>query len=357
MTGDYESLSAFVRKVIVDPGLTFNSVKTTQSTVKGIVDGFESLGWASAKVHNPRSSHPRHRLVSPDGSIELSMSSAKVFRHPMHTEQICQRKHLTKRMLEFDKLPTPAGADFSPKERNVARAFFEKVPKPVVMKPTNSGGSHGVTVGVSDVSEFEAAWKFALDEGRSDSNVLIEQFVRGVELRALVVGEDVVSIVARVQPFVVGDGTARLESLIEDANEARKVHYRATQLPVVIDWDFIGKRGHDAMTVPAAGEIVYLNPFGLPAYGAFLVDVTDSVSPAIRELAVRAKNAIPDLEMGGIDILVEDLDDVDTAVILEVNTAPSLNLHRYVTHGPAREVHLALVDYFHGQFLKESRAS
>lgn len=352
MTGDYASLTDFVRKTIVDPGLGFNSLTTTTSAIKSIIGGFESRGWTVEQVLDEKGAR-RHKLSSPYGAIELAMNSAKVFRHPIHTEQICQRKHLTKRMLEFDKLPIPGGADFSSKERNVARAYFNKVPKPVVVKPTNSGGSHGVTVGVSELEEFESAWIFALAEGRGDSNVLIEQFVRGVELRALVVGDAAVSVVARVQPFVVGDGQAHLETLIDSANEARKVHYRATQMPVVIDWDFIRRRGHNANSIPKTGEIVYLNPLGLPANGAFLVDVTKSVSEAIKSLAVRAKNAIPDLEIGGIDILVEDLNDVDTAVILEVNTAPSLNLHRFATHGQPRDVDLDIVEYFHNRYLQE----
>lgn len=354
MTGDYASLTKFIQSYILAPGLKFNSSNTTTSAVKSIIGGFKHLGWTAEEVVVEKPRPPRHKLFSPDGTIELSMNSAKVFRHPMHTEQICQRKHLTKRMLEFDKLPTPAGADFSSKEKNVALAYFKKVPKPVVVKPTNSGGSHGVTVGVSESAEFESAWDFALDEGRENSNVLIEQFVHGVELRALVIGDEVVSIVARVQPFVVGNGSANLKTLIDDSNEARKVHYRAMQMPVVFNWDFIGKQGHDPESIPAEDEIVYLNPLGLPAYGAFLVDVTDSVNAEVKDLAIRAKNAIPDMEIGGIDILIEGLDDVDTGVILEVNTAPSLNLHRYATHGRPRDVDLDIVRYFHGRYVKES---
>lgn len=151
--------------------------------------------------------------------MSLKMNSAKVYRHPIYTEQICQRKHLTKRMLEQDKLPTPGGLDFSPKEKHIARLYFQKMAKPVVLKPTNSGSSHGVTVGVYGSEEFELAWNFALEDGRADSNVLIEEFVQGVELRALVVGDEAVSVVARVQPFVIGNGNETLEALIQELNE------------------------------------------------------------------------------------------------------------------------------------------
>lgn len=134
-------------------------------------------------------------------------------------------------------------------------------------------------------------------------------------------------------------------------NESRKVHYRAVQLPIIIDWQFVEKRGHEPLSVPASGEIVYLNPLGLPANGALLVDVTEAVDDRIKDLAVRAKNAIPDLEVGGIDILTNSLDTADNAVVLEVNTAPSLNIHRYATHGKSRPVELDIVNYFHGQYM------
>lgn len=352
MSGDYESLTQFVRRVLVDPGLPFNSLSTTTSAIASITSRFSSLGWTVTPVTDEKSRQQRHEVQSPDGNIVLKMNGAKVFRHPMHTEQICQRKHLTKRMLEFDSLPTPAGADFSSKEQGVARAYFSKVPKPVVIKPTNSGGSHGVSVGVSDIDAFENAWRYAVDEGGTGSNILVEQFVRGVELRALVVGSEVVSFVARIQPFVVGDGKKPLKHLIDEARQARTVHYRATQLPVVVNWGFLERNGFQDDTVPSEGDVVYLNPLALPADGALLVDVSESVSPEVVQLAVRAKDSIPDLEVGGIDILITDLQDVATAVILEVNTAPSLNLHRYATHGTPRDVELDIVDYFHSQYLK-----
>ncbi|WP_431711860.1 hypothetical protein [Glutamicibacter uratoxydans] len=351
MSGDYSSLTKFVRETIVEPRLEFNHLKTTKSAINSIINEFQKLGWTTEHVENTKSKVPKHRIISKDGSIILSMSSAKVFRHPMYTEQICQRKHLTKRMLAFEKLPIPAGSDFSPTEKNIARAFFGKIPKPVVIKPTNSGGSHGVTVGVLTIEDFESAWNFAIDEGGSNSSVLIEEFVRGIELRVLVIGDQVVSIVARIQPFVVGDGKSELSFLIKEAENARKVHYRAMQLPVVIDWNFVSKRGYSSESVPKEGDIVFLNPLSLLANGAFYVDITDSVCGPIKSMAVNARKAIPGLEVGGIDILVEDINDVTTAVILEVNTAPSLNIHRYATHGQPRAVDLDIVEYFHAQSL------
>ncbi|WP_434965053.1 hypothetical protein [Brevibacterium casei] len=351
MSTDYVALKKFVHDRMVAPELEINQLDTTRDAIASIIRQFTDLGWRIVKIEDEKSRHRRHELTSPDGRIALSMIGGKVYRHPSSTEQICRRKHLTKKMLDIALLPTPIGADFTANEKAIAAAFFEKMPKPVVVKPTDSGSSHGVTVGVTDQAGLSSAWQYALDEGRGRSNVLIEQFVRGVELRAFVVGSSVVSVFARIQPFVVGSGQHSLESLIEKLHVARSVHYRANKMPVVVDWEFLERSGYVGSSVPNDGDIVFLNPFNFPSMGSFLVDVTKDVSAEIRNLALRAKDSIPFLEIAGVDLLVEDLDDVNTASILEVNTAASLDLHRYPTHGEPRAVDQDIVDYFHQVYL------
>lgn len=352
MSGDYGTLARFIRNEIKAVGLEINRLDITRSAIRSITRRFEELGWTTEAVPGATSRFSRYRIVSPDGSEVLFMLGGKVYRHPEYTEQICRRKHLTKRMLDLKALPMPIGGDFSPREKEVAAAYFDQMPKPVVVKATDSGGSKGVTVGVRERADFEVAWQHALAEGRETSNVLIEQFVRGVELRAFVVGAEVVSVVARIQPFVVGTGDYRLENLIEKDHEARKVHYRAMKMPVVVNWDFVGKQGHDKHSIPAKDEVVFLNPFNTPTIGASVLDVTGSVCQEIKNMAQRAKDAIPRLEIAGVDLLVEDLNDESTAYVLEVNTAATLELHRYPTHGTPRSVDEDIVDYFHAEYSK-----
>lgn len=354
MHGNYSSLIHFIKTTLIAGDLPINHLKTTRSAINSIVSRFEEYGWRVERIEDPVSRHSRHTVTSPDGQETLSMVGGKVFRHPAHTEQICRRKHLTKRMLELDGIQTPAGADFTAKEKGVAAAVFTKLPKPVVVKPTDSGSSAGVTVGVNEVAEFNAAWVHALEGSRKDSNVLVEEFVQGVELRAFIIGNEVAHIVARVQPFVTGTGNQTVESLLGELIEDRSVHYRAMKMPVVTDWEFVAKQGHAPESLPAPGETVFLNPFCYPTIGASIIDVTGQVSSQIKEVAVRAKNAIPDLEVGGVDILASDLSDVGSAYVVEVNTAASLDMHRYPTHGSARDIDKDIVDYFHAQFLRSS---
>lgn len=80
--------------------------------------------------------------------------------------------------------------------------------------------------------------------------------------------------------------------------------------------------------------------------GSFLVDVTGDTAEGIKDLARRARASIPSLEIAGVDLLVEDISDTSTATVLEVNTAASLDLHRYPTHGSPRQVDEDIVEYF-----------
>lgn len=350
MPGDYASLTKFIVESIVRPGLSIVPLVTTKSAIASITRRFDDLGWAVELTSSPGARPLRHKMTSPDGEDVLDMVDAKVYRHPASTDQICKRKHLTKRMLDLAGLPAPAGGDFSVDEKDVAAAFFEKMPKPVVVKPTGAGASKGVTVGVDSLSGFDAAWGYAVNGGGASSRVLIEEFVRGVELRAFVIGDEVVSVVARVQPHVIGTGYSTLPNLVDNLAESRKVNYRARKMPVVVDWDFVGSQGFGGAEAPPKGEVVFLNPFSLPSVGAFIVDATEAVAPKVKEIARRATEAIPFLEIAGVDLMVEDLLDERTAYVLEVNTAATLEMHRYPTHGKSRAVDVDIVDFFDGKY-------
>ncbi|WP_282826233.1 ATP-grasp domain-containing protein [Gulosibacter sediminis] len=350
---EYVALTRFVKDHLIEPEVEINSLKITHSGILRITRGFKERGWSVLKDEQGSSRHSLHTLTSPDGNISLSMVGGKVFRHGRVTEQICGRKHLAKRMLERAQISIPVGADFAHDEMEAAMAYFEMLPKPIVVKPVGAGGSHGVTVGVTKSEEFLKAWKYALAEGGARSRVLLEQFVPGVELRPYVVGDDVVSIVARVQPFVIGDGHQAVWQLVDGVNLARSVNYRANAYPVVVDWSFVERQGVNSDSILGSGEVLYLSPFCYPTVGAFIVDVTEQVHPEIIAMAVAAKNAIPGLEVAGVDILTSDIKDPRGAYVVEVNTAAALDMHRYPTHGDSREICDDIVEYFHRQYLSD----
>jgi len=353
----YAAVKNFIQQDVLDAGAELNRLDITRSAIKSITDKFASLGWSIEDTSRESENFSRHLITSPDGRETLKMTGGKVFRHPMATEVICRQKLLTKQLMSLAHIPHPVGISFSSSERAIANAIFPSIPKPVVVKPSNEGASRGVTVGVTSPEEFSAAWNAATQSKHADTRVIIEELVDGVELRAFVVGEDVVSTLVRLQPFVVGDGQATVNELVGQLRQEREIHYRARVANNEIDPDFLRSQGESEQSVPRQGKIVLLNRFTLSYRGAFVVDVTSNVSPGIMDMARRAKNAIPGLEIAGVDLLVGDIRDASTAKVVEVNTGAALDLHRYPTHGPARNVDEDIVQHFHNDFISRARVS
>jgi len=85
----------------------------------------------------------------------------------------------------------------------------------VVIKPESGNQGKGVSLNLKDVAEVEAAYTLARNYGQ---RVLIERYVSGRHLRALVVNGKTVAVAERLPAHVVGDGEHNLRQLIELTN-------------------------------------------------------------------------------------------------------------------------------------------
>lgn len=351
MAADYEAVKGFISDTVLNSGRGINPLEQTHPVVESITRQFSELGWSVAKLTNTLDRVPLHRLTSPDGSISLSMRGGKVYRHTPVVETICKYKNLTRVMLQLGNVRVPQGAEFQPDQLDIAVEYYKRMPKPVVVKPSDAAGSRGVTVGIQNLESFSSAWDEAVNVSRPGSKIMVEKFVRGIELRAYVVGLSTISVVARVQPFVMGNGESSLEELVTDLKAHRTVNYRTRRQSLRVDWQFVHAQGFEQSAVPAQNEIVLLNKLTTARVGGLAVDVTQLVSDEVKELAVAAVSSINGLEVAGVDLLADDLLDVSSAFVIEVNTAASPDLHRYPAFGAAHDVETHVVHYFHNEYL------
>ena len=66
------------------------------------------------------------------------------------------------------------------------------------------------------------------------------------------------------------------------------------------------KLGYSDVTVPAAGEVVFLRSTANLSTGGTAIEVTDVIHPDNREMAERTIKAIG-LDIGGVDFLTKDI--------------------------------------------------
>ncbi|MET1416168.1 ATP-dependent carboxylate-amine ligase [Roseibium sp. HPY-6] len=147
--------------------------------------------------------------------------------------------------------------------------------------------------------------------------LLVQEEIRGRDLRVIVLDEDVLCAMERKPPEVTGDGESSLAELVDS-------HGRINPADGRIDFE-LSQQGLMLESVPAAGQTVSLLPVSNLSSGGSAKIITDEIAPEIHELARLSAKALG-LRYAGVDLIVPEERRPDTAgVVLEVNAAPGLN--------------------------------
>lgn len=254
---------------------------------------------------------------------------------------------LGKRFLKSAGIAVPRGRAFSPQQGEEAQSYLKSLNRPAVVKPASGQSGAGVSLGVTAESDVEAAWNLALQArqlGTPDASdqVVIEEQCSGIDLRAFVVGENVVSALVRLPLFGVGDGKRTTDQIFRAAEEARSLHPLfgrfAPDLLVPSK-----EHGGTADEVSRTGEIYQFSAGVNMRLGGVTVDVTAGLGSALRELAIESCWAVPGCRAAAVDLLVPDLESTDGAHVLHVNTRASFAVHHYPWIGRGRPVADSLV--------------
>lgn len=226
-------------------------------------------------------------------------------------------------------------------EREAVRAA-ERIGYPVVVKPLDANHGRGVSINLRDVEQVKVAFEHAKARGRT---ILVESFIEGFDHRLLVVNGELVAAAKRVPGHIVGDGKQTVEQLVEETNQdpRRGIGHEKVLTRLEIDHQaerLLSQLGYDRNSVPKDGETVYLRSTGNLSTGGTATDVTDTIHPDNREMAVRAARAIG-LDVAGIDFLTTDITEsfkVTGGAICEVNAAPGFRMHVAPSDGEPRDV-------------------
>ena len=255
-------------------------------------------------------------------------------------------KDETNQILGALGLPVPRQELVQTEELAVRAA--RRIGYPVVTKPYN--GNHGRGISIRLMTDAEVAAGFQLAHAISRS-VIVETFVPGHDHRLLVINGELVAATRRTPGHVIGDGRHAIEQLVEivNADPRRGVGHEKVLTRLELDAQaltMLERVGYTPATVPAADEVVYLRSTGNLSTGGTATDVTDTIHPDNREMAVRAVQAIG-LDVGGVDFLTENIAESYKSHgggICEVNAAPGFRMHVAPSEGIARDVAGPVID-------------
>lgn len=233
----------------------------------------------------------------------------------------CDDKAVTRRLLRKAGLRVPEQVNAD--NPGAIEDFLARHGR-VVVKPARGEQGRGIQVGLSRQPEVEAA----VESARTYCDkVLLEQCVKGDDLRIIVIDYEVVAAAVRRPPRIVGDGNKSVAELIERLSRRRQ---GATDGESAIPLDeeterCVRREGFRFEDVLPSGQWLQVRTTANLHTGGTIHDVTAELHPVLSSAAVRAAKAI-EIPVVGLDFMVPDVSGPDYAII-EANERPGLANH------------------------------
>lgn len=214
-----------------------------------------------------------------------------------------------------------------------ARAFLGRHGAVVVKPAAGTGGGRGTTASVRTSPQLVRA---ALLASRHDRELVVERRAAGAVYRFLFLDGELLDVVRRLPPSVVGDGESSIRSLVLAENRLRLEAGGSAGLPLItanLDMVFtLAHAGLSLRSVPAAGRRVELKVVTNQSGPDDNFTVAEPVSDALVSDARAAAEAIG-VRLAGVDLITGSLGhglSESGGVVIEVNGGPGLHHHYHV---------------------------
>lgn len=308
-----------------------------------------------------------HRLNSSTHGKFFSLSSDKRTHYFFRSRgdmvsneavRLCQNKEKTKQYLAKRKVPVPLGEVFKIKDRNAIITYAKKIGFPVIVKPVSGSMGKGVFTDIKSADELKEVLSI-LKSTLKYTNYLVEKFYPGQEYRVYVVGDQVIGAMNRLPANITGNGTNTISELIEMKNKARKKNPYLQRKPIKVDYEIsqtLKTKGYQLDTVLEKGEIIYLRNISNLSAGGDPISASHELSNKVKKVAVKALKALPSIPQGGVDIIVDPLNN-KKCVVLEINATAEISFHPFPLEGEPQDVPAAIIDYYFPETTKNKKTS
>ncbi|MGI9317788.1 MAG: cyanophycin synthetase [bacterium] len=209
---------------------------------------------------------------------------------------------------------------------------------PVVVKPNVSGYSRG---SYFPINTFAELWRAIFLAKIWWPTTIIEQFLQGANYRVLATDHNLISVIRRYPPFVVGDGRTTIGQLIDQENTVRqemKLH------PVIFPLQkseqvvrHLAKQRLNLESVPAENEHIELFHRVALAPGGVVETIDQNTIPDDNKELFQRVVKMFDANVFGIDVIFEK--GIETSykdqqcIFIEVNSRPYMKMHYYPRYG------------------------
>ncbi|MGP9553108.1 MULTISPECIES: ATP-binding protein [unclassified Halomonas] len=259
--------------------------------------------------------------------------------------RITRDKQVTREYFIKEGVPTPQGACFEGLENlNLALDYAKKIGFPIVIKPLDGSLGEGVFTNINSIDEAKDIF-LHLIESLGHNKIIIEKFVSGDDYRIYVIGDGVGGAVKRIPANIVGDGVSTISELIENKNLIRMQNPFLSKGLIKIDKEvvqYVQNAGLNLDSILDNGALLFLRGKANASAGGDVIDVTDDIPSGVKEVAVKAVKAIPELSHCGVDVLFDSV--LNIANVIEINSRAQIGVNMYPTNGIGRDIPSAIID-------------
>ena len=249
-------------------------------------------------------------------------------------------KFLFKKRIREAGLPAPEAVCV----RNLAEArlAFEKLQKPVVVKPRMGSRARHTTTRVSSLEDLDMAYERARVLCRQ---VIVEEFLEGGVCRATIVEGRLVGFLQMLPARVMGDGVYSVRELVDIKNASRPERVAEVELDPE-HAEFLARLGYTFDSILPKELTIDLSRRTGRFEGGETRELPNEVHPKLRAYVERAAAALASSVIG-LDLIIPDpTADPDTQRwgLLEGNSVPFIDLHYWPLHGQPSNVASAVWD-------------
>ncbi len=259
-----------------------------------------------------------------------------------YPSQIIDDKKLVKQYLKKGNFPAAEGRAFWFWQKSKAINYGANKPGfPLVVKPRDGSVSRHVTTDIRNIQQLKQAINKAISYSPS---FIVEKFIPDTFVfRATVIDFDFVACVKQIPANIVGDGLHTIRELIDIKNSEFNF-YKIVENETTKE--LLKNKGCDFSSIPKKGEMVYLQKDPFLKLGGDLIEMTDYLHldnfQLFRDIA-----RFFDVRVVGIDFLAQDISlswKNQTCAVLELNSAPCIEMHHFPSSGKPQNVAASLVN-------------
>lgn len=247
-------------------------------------------------------------------------------RFPLNSAEaraLCKDKALAYMILEKKGYCVPEGDYFIKyderyldncrgKSEKEAIAYAGRIGFPVFVKPNRMA----MGVNCKLIADKKDLKKQIAEIFAEDYIVLIQKFLSGREYRVVWLDEEVILAYEKKLPEIIGDRRNTVEKLAEDlAGKNSKLQ---------VDWDLADRKGFGKKSILKKGAKLLLRDNANLSTGGMIGDVLKKAPGDLEKYVKRLAKDL-DLRLGGLDLMVDDINDAGTYTIIEVNADPGFD--------------------------------